>query len=544
MNAGLTGLLSACFACAAVVNACELPDAGARRSQTVDPRGDSRSVVRFEVPFVDIQEVWTPDRSAPDQGRKWKVGLVSAPQANMPYVAFFNTSGRNVFSFGSRTLEFDNGLEVRLNQEKGVFEVTLTVAGGTGRALNPFEITFDRRPVTWTRALRDWRDGLGYPRGNYPKAAWEPVFCSWYAAHAAVSQGWVERQAAIAADLGFGTFILDDGWSYDEAKRVNPETLPTWYRDIGQWERFSSVKFPDFAAHREHMRKLGLNYMVWTAPFFVGTRTDAFRRLGFDRRADKVPFEGNVLMDADSREQLADVKRQLLALLKTTDLDGLKIDFLDYIPPSVEKPHGADVLAFVRELTEGLRAVKPDLLLEFRQSYANPVTAAYATQFRAGDVPFEWLDNLRRIMQIRLQMGDGIPIHADPICWAPTETSDNVNRHFMAAMAGVPMVSMDLERMSDGTRETVRKWLSYYRRHVRDFQYKGVWDARYANGGLVCVTSDLGDRVLVILNDPTVAGRLGDDLKGRNCVVLNLTYETVSLPNGVCVSPASAYPQE
>ena len=89
----------------------------------------------------------------------------------------------------------------------------------------------------------------------------------------------MERTAAIAAELGFGTFILDDGWSYDEAKHVNPETIKTWYRDVGRWDAFSPLKFPDFQSHRERMRKLGLNYVVWVAPYFVGTRSEAFRRL-------------------------------------------------------------------------------------------------------------------------------------------------------------------------------------------------------------------------------------------------------------------------
>ena len=533
------GLLSAAIALAAE---WKLPPAGGLVRQAVTSGADGRAAVRFEVPFVDIQEVWMPNLRAPDQGRKWKVGLESAPQADMPYVAFLNAAGQNVFSFGSRSLEFDNRLSAKLNQEKGVFEVALEVAAGKGRTLPPFEVTLDRRALPWTQVLREWRDALGYPHGTYPDAAWHPVYCSWYAVHAAVTQEWTERTAAIAADLGFGTFILDDGWSYDEAKRVNPKTLPTWYRDVGQWDAFSSVKFPDFAAHRAHMRQLGLNYMVWTAPFFVGTRAEAFRRLGFDTRADKVPFEGNVLLDVDNAAQLADVKAQFLLLLEKTDLDGLKIDFLDYIRPSVDTPHGADVLAFVRELTEALRAKKPNLLLEFRQSYANPVTASCATQFRAGDVPFEWMDNLRRILQIRLQMGDGIPIHADPICWAPEETADNVNRHFMAAMAGVPMVSMGLEKLSDDEKDLVRKWLAYYAQHVEPFQRRGKWDVCYRNGGVAYAIAETEDGVLVIVNDPDAVPRLNRRIGGRTAVILNLTYETLRFASGVAIAPATAFP--
>lgn len=510
--------------------------------QTILAEKAQRAIVRFEVPLVDVQEVWTPNLSGPDQTRKWKVGLESAPQMDMPYIVFLNAAGQNVFSFGSRSLEYDNRLSAKLNQEKGVFEVALEVVAGYGRNLPSFEVTADRRALPWTQVLREWREGLGYPRGRFPAAAWRPVYCSWYAVHAAVTQRWTERTAAVAAALGFGTFILDDGWSYDEAKRVNPKTLLSWYCDVGQWDSFSSVKFPDFAAHRERIRQLGINYMVWTAPFFVGIKAKAFRAHGFDKRADKVPFEGNVLLDVDDPAQLADVRAQLLALLRKTDLDGLKIDFLDYIPPSVTTPHGADVLAFVRELTDALRSVKPDLLIEFRQSYANPLMAAYATQFRAGDVPFEWMDNLRRILQIRLQMGDGVPIHADPICWARGETQDNINRHFLAAMAGVPMVSMDLECLSDGEKSLIKRWLAYYARYVEPFQRCGKWDVCYKNGGVAYAIAETPGGVLVIVNDPDVVARLDQRIGDRKVVVLNLTYETLRFVSGIEVLPASAYP--
>lgn len=519
-----------------------VPPVRERRQQIVAPSADGRAKVCFDIPFVDIQEVWTPNLQAPSQARKWSVCLAAGPQSDMPYMAFINASGQNVFSLGSRSLEFDNRLSAKLNQERGVFEVTLEVAAGKGRELPPFVVTLDRRALPWTQVLREWRSGLGYPRGTYPDAAWRPAYCSWYSVHAALTQEWVEKAAAMAAGLGFGTFILDDGWSYDEAKRVNPQTLPTWYRDIGQWDSFSSAKFPDFSAHRERIRAMGVKYMVWTAPFFVGTRADAFRKYGFDRRTDKMPSEGNVLVDVDNANQLSDVKEQLLRLLEKTDVDGLKVDFLDSIAPDVDNPHGGDVLSYVRELTAALRERKPGLLLEFRQSYANPIMAPLATQFRAGDVPFEWMDNLRRILQIRLQVGDGIPVHSDPICWAQGESHDNVNRHFMAAMAGVPMLSMDLGRMSPDEKALVRKWLWYYSRHVEPFQRSGKWDVFYKNGGVAYALAENEDGVLAIVNDPDVVGRLERRIGGRQAVILNLTYECLRFASGTAIGPASLHP--
>ena len=519
-----------------------LPKAGERLVTTVDPAGDDTVTVRFSVPVVDVQQLWTPDLAQPFLGRKWWITKDSAPQSNLPYISYFNLAEQNLFSFGSASLEWDNRLNSKINQEKGVYEVALTVVAGPKGALRPFAVTLDRRAVVWTQALDDWRASLAYPKGVYPEAAWKPVFCSWYAVHAAVTQDWTERTAKIAADLGFGTFILDDGWSYDEMKRVNPETIKTWYRDVGDWSSFSKAKFPDFKAHRERMRALGLKYIVWVAPYFFGTRSEPFRRWGYDKMEDPGVFEGNALADVANDEMMRPVTDQLVTFLKETDLDGLKIDFLDYIKPSVDKPRGAASLAYIEDLMKRLRALKPDGVFEYRQSYATPITAHLATQFRAGDVPYEWLANLLRIAQIRLAMGSRVPVHADPIYWSDYETDENVDRHFMASMAGVPMLSMDLEKMPAARRRTVKAWTDYYRTRIEKFHRGGDWQVVFANGALVGLTCLLPDEAFVIVNDPVRARRLVKDVGNRKLTVFNLGFEPADLGNGLVLAPAAAFP--
>lgn len=506
----------------------------------VDPRGEDRVVVRVDVPVRDVQEMWMPAWSVPRQDRKWWISAESAPQCDMPYVAYFNTAGRNAFSIGAASLEWDTKIGSKINQEAGVWEVTITVVAGPEGELKPFSVTLDRRSVDWMVALSDWRASLNLPKTDSPDAAWKPVYCSWYAVHAALSQDWVDRTAEIAAGLGFKTFILDDGWSYDEMKRVNPETIKTWYQDTGTWDSFSKKKFPDFKRHREHMRALGLKYLVWVSPYFVGTRSEPYAKGGFCKKGDK-PFEGNVLADPIDRAFMDSVDDQLVRLMKEADLDGLKIDFLDYILPSVEKPRGAASLLYIERLMRRLRAVRPDGLFEFRQNYATPLTAHLATQFRAGDVPFEWLANFLALAQIRITMGDGVPIHADPIFWSPTETPDNINRHFLASMVGVPMLSMDLEKMPLAERKTVRRWIDFYLAHVEKFQRVGTWRVDYKNGGIAAVSATFGDESFVIVNDADFVPRLSRRHAGRKLTVANLTYETVDFGDRVSVPAAEAF---
>lgn len=517
----------------------EVPAVGERRVVRIRPDDGNKCVASFCFPIVDVQQLWTPDMTTPLVGRKWWISKVSAPQSSMPCMAYFNMGEKNRFFLGAAALEWDCRIESKINQELGVYQVALTVAAGKGRTIKPFDLTLDRRDVPWTQAVDDWRRSLPYEHGAYPAAAWEPAFCTWYAAHAAIEEKWVESTAEIAAGLGFGTFILDDGWSYDESKRVNPDTIKTWYRDVGRWDRFSSEKFPDFMKHRERMRKFGLNYIVWVAPYFLGSRSDAFRRWGYDRRPGVRVVEGNALTDIEDGDMMESVTEQLVRLMRDCDLDGLKVDFIDYISPSVESPHGARTLEYVSDLMRRLREVRPNGIFEFRQSYATPVTASLATQFRAEDVPFEWLDNLLRVAQIRLTMGDGVPIHSDPIFWSEHETEENVARHFMAAMAGVPMLSMDIEKMSPERRSTVRAWIRLYRDRVAEFHQHGKWQVFYRNGGLVGLVCNMPGKSLAIVNEPAHFRTLLSTCGKGELMVFNLGFEPVLLADGTAIAPAT-----
>ena len=517
----------------------DLPRQGDVKVQTIDPNGGQKVSVSFDVPVSDIQQIWRPDYQQPFLERKWWMTANTSSMCDMPYMAFFNMAETNRLSFGAEALEWDCRISSKINQEKGVYAVTLTVAADAPGKIRPFKVTIDRRSIVWTEALADWRNSLSYNKGRYPEAAWKPVYCTWYAVHAALTQDWVERTGEIAAKLGFGTFILDDGWSYDESKRVNPDSIREWYRDVGKWDGFSPKKFPDFKAHRERMRALGLKYLVWVSPYFIGTRSPAYAKWS-GRLAGQEPFEGNVLTDVADAEMMESVTEQLVRLLKDSDLDGLKIDFLDYIKPSVEKPRSGFGYRYVRSLMNRLKSVKPEGLFEFRQSYATPLTLELGTQFRAGDVPFEWLCNIMRIAQIRLAVGDGVPVHADPIFWSQHETKDNIARHFMAAMAGVPMVSMDFERLPAWQKDEVAKWMRIYSQRIEPFQKKGRWNMVYRNGSLAYVTSIHSDEALAIVVDSSTSLKSLDcDLAGKRTIIMNLGYAPVCI-QGTLVAPAQA----
>lgn len=478
--------------------------------------------MRFSVPILDMHGYWVPESRTPSTKIVWVIESKSAGQRAFPFIAFFNSRQINRLSAGLTNLTDDARILAKMNQEKCTYDITIEVA--LGKDSQDFELVIDQRPQVWTDSLADWRKALALPLPEFPEGAWEPVFCTWYAVHAAVTQDWVEKNAEIASRLGFRTLIIDDGWCFDVMKRVSPETISTWYEMIGDWF-LSEKKFPDFENHRKRVQAMGMKYLLWVAPFLIGAKSELYKQL-----ADIVKpeyHEGCYTFDSSRKEAAKLLLGKMKHVIQDYGLDGLKVDFLDYIFPNMEEPRGEDTTHFIQELARTIRKVKKDALIEFRQAYATPGMLAYGTQFRAGDVPFDFIDNFHRLAQIRISVGDGVPVHADPAYWHPQESPENISRHMIASLAGVPMLSMDLLAISETEQKIIRHWLGFYQAHRETFNY-GKWDVTYHQSGTAYAMVSNERESIIILHD---SARIGEALAkaAKHVFVLNLSPDELPL---------------
>ena len=323
--------------------------------------------MRFSVPILDMHGYWVPESRTPSTKIVWVIESKSAGQRAFPFIAFFNSRQINRLSAGLTNLTDDARILAKMNQEKCTYDITIEVA--LGKDSQDFELVIDQRPQVWTDSLADWRKALALPLPEFPEGAWEPVFCTWYAVHAAVTQDWVEKNAEVASRLGFRTLIIDDGWCFDVMKRVSPETISTWYEMIGDWF-LSEKKFPDFENHRKRVQAMGMKYLLWVAPFLIGAKSELYKQL-----ADIVKpeyHEGCYTFDSSRKEAAKLLLGKMKHVIQDYGLDGLKVDFLDYIFPNMEEPRGEDTTHFIQELARTIREVKKDALIEFRQAYATP----------------------------------------------------------------------------------------------------------------------------------------------------------------------------
>lgn len=477
--------------------------------------------VHCNIPYAGIAGFWQPQMNRPRQQLLWDYQFNSSFQCGLPFFSMFSTENINRFSIGFSNAVSTMEFRIRMNQELGCAELTVDFV-----AQEDFVIFIDTVPSrTWMEVLRDYCCFLHpSPLVPAPDAAWNPVFCTWYAAHAELDTRWTEENAALAAKLGFGTFIIDDGWCFDEKKRVSPSTVSTWYEHIGDWE-VSMVKFPDFHSHVKRVKEMGLTYMVWVAPFLVGCRS---------RLADRVATAGNdpcgfARLDPNDSAGMRLVLNQVLKLAEKYELDGLKVDFIDTLPPCEVPDAGKYIYNFVRELAEKLRAHNPEALIEFRQNYSTIMTAGYATQFRANDTPFDFMENFNRIVQLRLLLGDGVPIHSDPVFWNRNAEEEEIARHLVAALAGVPMASLDLTTLT-GTEEAIfRNYLAFYRTH-RDFYQFGKWKIFAEQDCYAGIVAEYHGRRLAIAAQRAFAFDYATTHPAE-LVLLNLTGTSLHLPN-------------
>ena len=337
----------------------EFPKTGDYTKITLIPEKDADKVIISTcISLVDVHEVWYNSLTPGPEKRNlpWVMEVDCGAHKNIPVVSTFNTAGINRGSFCTTNIQDDTRIRFEINQELGTYDITAKIA--LCDETKPFDIILDCRAIDWQDALADWRKALNLPKYTYPAATADPVFCTWYAVHGAVTQDFVEKSCAIAKDLGFTTLIVDDGWCYDDMKRVSPQTIVSWYEMIGDWD-VSEKKFPDFKNHVKRMQELGMKYMLWVAPHLWGFKSALYNNN--PGMTINNPIEGYDKMDVNKAD-FSKLVNKLRAVAKDNNLDGLKIDFIDIVPPNVDAPNARATEKLVEELTNGLKTDNADAI--------------------------------------------------------------------------------------------------------------------------------------------------------------------------------------
>ena len=415
--------------------------------------------VAWSLPQRDIPHFWNVaaggDCGIPPD---WGGDCVSSLTHCAPVYALFSAANENRLATAAddarRTVRF----KAELREESCMVECSwrfFTEKTASSRK-ETVRIRFDTRKVFWSDAVRDASDWIvkiaGYVPLAVPDAARAPLYSAWYAFHRGVNAKDIEEECAVAASIGMKTLIVDDGWQKDDSGRG--------YDSCGDWE-MSKAKFPDMAAHVRRVHALGMKYMIWYAVPLVGVNAKAasvFR--GKFLREPKKGAAG--VLDPRFPEVREYLAGRFEKALREWDLDGLKLDFIDSFGSDPGVPEAVDAL--MTDVARRLKAIKPEVLIEFRQSYVGPAIRTYGNMLRVSDCPGNVDRNRTGTAWLRLTSGDAA-VHSDMLEWHPTDTAENAARFVLSAIFGTVQYSMMLRRLPTDHLRMLRHWIEFSEAH-------------------------------------------------------------------------------
>lgn len=109
-------------------------------------------------------------------------------------------------------------------------------------------------------------------------------------------------------------------------------------------------------------------------------------------------------------------------------------------------------------------SIKPDALIEFRQSYTGPAMRLYGNMFRVGDCPDDPISNRVGMVDLRLLLGQSA-VHSDMLMWHPQESVENAAVQIQNILFAVPQISVRLAELPPQHRTMLRFWMDFIRSH-------------------------------------------------------------------------------
>ncbi len=554
--------------------ALETPDAG--RSIQLTPReGDQPGLydleieVRFDQPASpspltlgwEFPLVTTHHRASTlrptDLGAFGRPRVNSSATAQAPVWCLHDIAGRNMLTFALADAINATELGARVIEETACARCHVTLFCAPLPPLTTYRTTLriDRRALPYSDvlgAVGDWWAAMPeHSPSAVPDAARLPMYSTWYSFHLGITPEIIEAQCRLARELGMESVIVDDGWQTEDCTRG--------YAFCGDWEP-APGKFPDMRAHVERVHAIGMKYLLWFSVPFVGVHTRAHARFK-DKFLDPDPTGKRRWFVLDPR--FPDVREYLIGIyersLREFDLDGFKLDFVDCFRDTEAtrdalgdgRDHDSVADAADRLLTDvmaRLRAIKPDIMIEFRQAYIGPVMRKYGNIFRVGDEPNNFAGNRVNSMLLRTLCGR-TAVHSDMVMWHPDDTVESAAMQLVHALFTVPQISVRLDAVPKAHLAMIRRHLAFWREH-RDVLLDGriaplqpqhaypavvaetdtkVAAAAYANGFVPL--PELGARTLLVVNG-TFEGRVVVELPAtagpRRIRIWNCTGECVS----------------
>ena len=407
---------------------------------------------------------------ARDLAPHWDDVFTSMISCNSPVSCYFDGAGQNSYCWAlsecKKLMRLKNGIDDQFGN------LTLQFSFGTRQYTNQYDtkivLRIDKRQISMRQAVADvhswWEKDWALKPLQVPSAAKDPLYSFWYSYHKEVDEKTVEEKCRWAKDLGFDICIVDDGWQADE--------LVHGYFRCGDWVPAPS-KITDMAAHVKRVQDMGMKYILWYAVPLMGHESDHFDHFKNMLLRDE-PHLHAAILDPRYKEAREFMINTYKKALLEWNLDGFKLDFVDTwcdTPDNAPYNENMDIPALqdavdvcMTGIVEELLKIKPDILLEFRQSYVGPHMKRFGNMFRVGDCAGNYLRNREAILDLRMMMGSQA-VHSDMLMMCPYEKVENNAIQIVSCMFGVLQYSGRMEEMTKELAEMSVFWLNFLKNH-------------------------------------------------------------------------------
>lgn len=427
----------------------------------------------FKIPDTEIYSVWSPSiRFDRHLGPNWLKRTTNSRLASwMPLHTLVSADGKNRMTVALSDAKTPTSIRTGVCEEDACIDCDISLFTVKVAPLKEYAVTvrIDRRRIPYYDSVYDavewWENACGYVPAPVPEHARLPMNSLWYTYHQALDVEDILKECVLSKAIGMDTVIIDDGWQTDDNNRG--------YKFCGDWE-VTPTKIPDMKDFVDRIHMTGMKVMLWFSVPYIGMYSAAyerFRTMLLDGTGNNRNYWSVDPRYKEVREYLIDIYAHAL---RDWGLDGLKLDFIDAFElkgnsllyderrdyQSLED--AIDVL--MTDVTDALRAINPDVLIEFRQSYVGPAIRKYGNMLRVADCPNDAISNRQDVVTLRLTSGK-TAVHSDMLMWHRDDPVESAALQFVAALYSVPQISVKIATLPEDHKKMLTHYLAFWRAH-------------------------------------------------------------------------------
>lgn len=431
-------------------------------------KDDGKITIMFSIPCTGIECVWEPTCL---MNRNYNLrSFASSAMGAVPLIAYCNNLGNSIFSIALsdtiKQIEYNFAINERTAQMDCKIFIDLKQFGNK----NTYSLTLytqrEEMPLyEMCKNVREWWEEI-YDLKNQQISDGASDLCyqTWYAFHQDMDENNVLKTFKEAKKYGIKTVILDDGWNADDRT--------TGAKYVGEY-RPSFEKFPNMKDFVKKVHDQGQKIILWYSTSFIGFESPLWNKFKNKLLGE---YKGDLsvgIMDP----RYPEVREHMISLyenaLKDWDIDGFKLDFVDSfrISNDCDMKEGMDYCcvkeAVERYFTDALtrlKAIKSDVIIEFRQGYVGPNMRRYASMFRVADCPEDYRFNRVGTVDLRMLSGNTV-VSSDMLMWSKDDSPEVAALQILNTIFSVIQFSVDFEKMTEEQKKMAKFWLDFSLKH-------------------------------------------------------------------------------